>query len=466
MTTTHRTRRARLFALTLALLLLAAACGSRTDTDASGGDQGLDAPSGEEGGGDGGGSGGVPEPDAAELGTMENPCSDTPVEGEAPADAPGVTAEALRIGVISDKENPAVPLPTVGIEEAVKGFVEFCNAAGGINGRQLELKTYDSGITRTEEVTAQACRDDLFALVGSGSVQDQQGVGTRVDCGLPEVAAYSATSARAESENFFQPIVGSLSQFFNVGPCQYIAEQFPEAVKKAAIVYTDLPAASVRGAQIRDNCEREAGFDFVVDHAQAFGDTDFSSLVAEMKEKGVTYFTGVSAASETLALLEEMQTQGVEPEVIDLGQQYYDPVVAQSPATEGAYVLTNTAPFTEADENPVLGLYDEWVRKAGAGDDKITTLGVQAFSAGLLFATAANAAGADLTRETLMSELEGITEWDAGGLHLPANPGENVHNECFLYLKVEGGEFVREFPDEGFECDPSNVVKSDESYKS
>ncbi|WCO66157.1 ABC transporter substrate-binding protein [Iamia majanohamensis] len=464
MTTTRRARRARLLAATLAVLLLAtAACGSRAETDEAG-DQGLDAPTDEGGGGEDAGSGEVPTPESEELGTIANPCSDDALEGETPADVPGVTDDTIRIGVISDRENPAVPLPTVGIEEAVKGFVEFCNAAGGINGRQIELQTYDSEISRTEEVTSAACRDDLFALVGSGSVQDQQGVTTREECGLPEVAAYSATSTRAESEDFFQPVVGTLSQYFNVGPCKYIAEQHPEAVKKAAIVYTDLPTASVRGAQIRDSCSAEAGIEYVVDAAQPFGDTDWTSLVSEMKQKDVKYFTMVSSSSETIGLLEEIQTQGLELEVIDLGQQYYDPAIAAASTTEGAHVLTNTVPFTEMEETPMLGLYDEWVREAGAGDDKITSLGAQAFSAGLLWATAADAAGADLTRETLVSELEGITEWDGGGIQMTANPGENQHNECFLYMQIEGGEFVREFPDEGFECNPDDVIESDESY--
>ncbi len=463
MTTTSRAHRARLLALPLALLLLIAACGSRVDSDDASGDDGLDTPTSEGGGGDEGG-GDALSPDSTELGTLANPCSGEAGEGEAPTDTPGVTDDTIRIGVISDKENPAVPLPTVGIEESVKAFVEFCNDAGGINGRMLELQTYDSEISRTEEVTQAACRDDLFALVGDGSVQDQQGIETRIGCGLPEVAAYSATAARSESELFFQPVVGTQSSTFNVGPCQYIAEQFPEAITTAATVYTDLPAAANRAQQQRDACTQEAGFEYVVDVAQGFGDTNYTATVADMQSKGVKYLTGVSAASETLALLEEVQTQGLELEIIDLGQQYYDPAVSAAASATGAYVLTNTVPFSETEETPVLQLYADYMDKTGAGEDKVTTLGVQAFSAGLLFATAANEVGNDLNRDALVTALEGITEWDGGGIQMPTNPGEKVHNSCFLYLKVEDEEFVRQFPDEGFECDEAFLVELDKSY--
>ncbi|HEX7135527.1 MAG TPA: ABC transporter substrate-binding protein [Iamia sp.] len=466
--TTIRTGRFGAALLALLLLVGTSACGSRADdADDGGGDEGLsaDETTGDDGGGDDtGDEGGVPTPESETIGTIDNPCGGEAAEGELPADTPGVTEDTIRIGVISDKENPSVPLPTVGIEESVVAFVEFCNAAGGINGRTLELSTYDSMITATDDVTKQACADDLFALVGTGSVQDQLGIESRLECGLPEIGAYSATSNRSESELFFQPVPSTQSQHFNVGPCLYAAEQFPDDVTKAAIVYTDLPTASVRAQQIKDNCTAEAGFEYVVDIAVPFGETNFGPVIEEMQSAGVTYFTQVSASSEMLSVLREANTQGLEFNVIDLGQQYYDRAVGAEALANGAHVLTNTVPFSETDQTPALGLYTEWMGESGADEAKITSLGVQAFSAGLLFATAVDSLGNDITRDTLVSALEGITEWDGGGLHMMTNPGEELHNECFLYMTITDGDFVREHPEEGFDCDPAYVVESEESY--
>jgi ABC-type branched-subunit amino acid transport system substrate-binding protein len=458
----------RRVALLLALLLAltAVGCGSRVDDADEGdgrGDEGLSADE-TTAPGDGGGGGGGEDltPESEQLGTIDNPCSGEAGEGESPAETPGVTEDTIRIGVISDRENPAVPLPTVGIEEAVKAFVEFCNAAGGINGRTIELETYDSMITATDDVTKQACNDDLFALVGTGSVQDQLGIETREGCGLVEVAGYSATSSRAESEDFFTGVPGLSPTDYNVGPCRYIAEKFPDAVKKAAMLYTDIPAASVRGRQIVEGCTAEAGFEYLVEEAIPFGETNFGPVVEQMQSEGVEYFTMVSASSETLAVLREMETQGVEIEVIDLGQQYYDPNFGAEAVTDGAYVLSNTAPFSEADANPTLRLYQEYLEMVGGVE---STLGVQAFSSGLLFATAVDALGDDVTRGGLVTELEGITEWDGGGLNLVGSPGTNETIDCFLYLRVEGGDFVREHPDEGYDCDPSYIHTSDERFE-
>jgi len=456
----------RRVALLLALLfaLTAVGCGSRADdADDGGGDENLSADETTAPEDDAGGGGDDLTPESEELGTIPNPCSGDAGEGELPADTPGVSEDAIRIGVISDRENPAVPLPTVGIEEAVKAFVEFCNEAGGINGRTLELETYDSMISATDDVTRQACADDLFALVGTGSVQDQLGIETKEGCGLPEVAAYGATTTRVESADFFTSVPGLSATNFNVGPCQWMAEEHPDAVTKVAMLYTDLPAAKVRGQQIVEGCTAEAGFEYVVEEGLPFGETNFGPVVEQMQDEGVQIFQMVSATSETLAVLREAQTQGIEFEVIDLGQQYYDVNFATEDVADGAYVLSNTAPFSEADANPTLRLYQEYLEKV---DGVESTLGVQAFSAGLLFATAAQALGNDITREGLVSELEGITEWDGGGLNIIGSPGTNETSDCFLYLRVEGGEFVREHPDEGYDCDPSYIHTSDERFES
>jgi hypothetical protein len=94
-----------------------------------------------------------------------------------------------------------------------------------------------------------------------------------------------------------------------------------------------------------------------------------------------------------------------------------------------------------------------------------STLGVQAFSSGLLFATAVAALGNDISREGLVTELEGVTEWDGGGLNLVGSPGTNETIDCFLYLRVEGGDFVRDHPEEGYDCDPAYIHTSDERFE-
>ncbi len=133
-------------------------------------------------------------------------------------------------------------------------------------------------------------------------------------------------------------------------------------------------------------------------------------------------------------------------------------------------MLTNTTPFEEADRSPALQVYLQWLKKASPNTPP-TTLGVQAFSAGLLFAQAAAALGSHLTRDGLIDQLKRIKQWDGGGLQAPADPGDNQGLHCFLYMRVQGDKFVRYWPKlptdgtSGFDCSPGNSMQMPKSYE-
>ena len=100
----------------LLCLFLVAACGSRVDTSGSfqaapGAGDGTTVPAT---------GGGAPAGDGAKVGTLDNPCSAEKAKGAAPTDTPGVTDSEIRIGVISDRKNDLVPVPTIGVEESTE----------------------------------------------------------------------------------------------------------------------------------------------------------------------------------------------------------------------------------------------------------------------------------------------------------------------------------------------------------
>jgi ABC-type branched-subunit amino acid transport system substrate-binding protein len=438
-------------ALAAALALVAAACGSRLSDDE------LAA---------GGATGGAPTPTAVTdepngtgaegptVGTLAVPCGEgEEPPGEPPADTEGVSADTIEIAVISDKAGQ-VKVPTASVEESMKAFVAWCNGFGGINGRQLELTAIDSKLFSHLEATKEACDSGVFALVGSGSVTDNQGAQEMVDCGLVEVPAYTATAAKGLSDNLVAPVPNP-SDAFPVGAARWVAERHPDAITKAAILAPDIETTNVQVQRQIEAYESE-GFEFVYVKKTGALQESYATEASEMKRAGVEWVTMISAVSETAKLLRDMKTQDFEPEVVDLGQQYYDPELLTEPNSLGAIVLANTVPFEEEASSPALQTYLAAYETVDT-DVAPTSLGVQAFSAGLLFATAVKALGDDLTRDALLDELRTITEWDGGGLHFPTNPGENLGSACFMYLEVGEAGFERRWPEEvtTWDCDES-----------
>lgn len=458
----------RLIALICVLGLLASACGSRLSDDelATGGGTGGGGGSGEQAGGGQGESGAgisTEGEDGPMMGTLPVPCGEAP-EGETLAEGtdPGVTADTLKIGMIYDNVS-FIKLPTASIAESVEAFVSWCNGFGGINGRKLELTKFDAKLTEHLGATTAACESGVFALVGSGAVFDDKGAQAMVDCGLIEVPAYTVTADKGMSDRVVSPLPNPTDQF-NVGPALYMKDEYPDAIKKAAILHGDVPSVTIQADRIKE-AYGELGWDFVYDKTTGQIQESYTAEVKAMKDAGVEYVTMVSATDELVKVLRDMRIQGFEPEIVDLGQQYYDPGVPAEEGAEGANVQLNTAPFEEEADSPALQAYLEAYDAVGS-DIGATSLGVQAFSAGLLFATAAKAAGVDPTRESVLAELRKITEWDAGGLHFPANPGENAVSTCFSYALVAGGKFERLQPAEvgEFDCDDAYAVDLEGDY--
>lgn len=449
--------RTRTVAVGCALALLASGCGSRLSDDQLAAGAGTGGPGAPATTAPGGGGGGEDAPSGPMFGTMAAPCGPAP-EGFTPtASETGVSETSIKIGVVSDRAG-AVKTPTASIEESMQAFVAWCNDLGGINGRTLELATYDSQLTNTLAAVQAACNDGLLAIVGSGSVFDDLGAEPSVDCGLPDIAAYSANAKKSTAPNVWAPLPNP-PQNNAVGPARHVAELFPDAITKAAIVSSSqVPTAWGQAERIIESWGA-VGYDFISVQDTGIFQESYAAEAREMKGAGVRFVTMVSETGEGAKLLRDMRAQGFTPDAVIFGAQYYDPVLLTEPGAEGVFVEMNTIPFEEADEVPAMRQYLDAYEATGTGTAP-TGLGVQAFSAGLLFARAASNAGADLTRETLVAEVKKIDEWDGGGLHFLTNPGSRERTGCFLVMQIKDGKFERFFPEEPgtFECADENIA--------
>jgi ABC-type branched-subunit amino acid transport system substrate-binding protein len=439
----HRSFRA--LAVGAACLVLAVGCGNR-NKNADGGDLGGQSTTTAAGGSSG------------KFGTLDTPCGPGDAKG---ATDVGVTDTTIKVGVISDKDAGAVRVPTAGIEPTMKTFVEYCNGLGGINGRKLELKTYDAKLFSGLAAIKQACDDKLFAIVGMGVVQDAPMAQPMIDCGLVAVAAYTATYSMSLSPNVVAPVPNPGNEYAT-NALKWVADKYPDAIKKAAIFYPQIQASKAQGERTVQAAE-PLGYDFIYTGTYPVVQTDWKTQVQTLKNKGVEYVTIVDSASGAIAMMQAMHDADYHPKVIYLGQQYYDPTVAESGVADGALVQTNTQPFETP--NDAVTEYVDLLKKTDS-TALPTTLGVQGFSAGLLFATAAKSLGSNLTRKGLLDELHGIHTWNGGGLHPDQDPGADKVNTCMKILTVKDSKFTNLEPDndstdpsESFVCDPSQVVK-------
>ena len=434
--------RSRAGAVLCVAAMLLAACGTRSQDAAqenqdanNGADQRTEATGGDPGGGG-----------AEPFGTMANPCGPNTSGTPNTATGTGVTADEIVVTTISDPGGVRPGL-NQGIFDSMLAFADWCNSFGGINGRTLTVVARDAKIFEYLQRVTEACTDS-FALVGGLGVTDDQGVQAIQDCGLVNVPGATVSSAATEADRTYQPLPNPVNTF-QTGSAQWIASQFPDAPPKAALIYSSVPSVKVQ-AERRVEAYTQKGYTFLSNDAAAVGEVNWGPLVVKMKDAGARYFTPTTSFEELVPLQKEMGAQGFQPDVIELETNFYNqkfPVLAQEQGAQidNTYVRLTTWPFEEADARPAMRSYLD-ILEAGAPGAQPEQLGVQAFSAGLLFATAAKAAGNDLTRDRLIAELENIHEWDAGGLHGTTDPGANIPQTCFVMMQVSYEGFTRRYP--------------------
>ncbi|MCZ7526261.1 MAG: ABC transporter substrate-binding protein [Acidimicrobiia bacterium] len=451
MTAKIRARRRRI-AVGVAAVLVAAGCGSRVDRDTWQGAMGpgdvepgtTTAPPGASG------STTTTAPEDGGAGD-EGPCGPGDASG---ATDVGVTDTEITIATIQDIGGP-VPGMFQGNQDAMEAFVAWCNSLGGVNGRTLRLLEKDTGLFEPRPAIEESCRE-AFAIVGSGYVFDDATVEPQSECGIPEVAAFTSTPAHADAP-LTVTAVPSPSDQTQAGASWYFAEHFPDAVEKAAIFYADAATTKDR-AYLQMEAYEAAGFTWVHEAAIPITELNWGPHAEELRSKGVGYVTVWADFTAPVKLVRELHAQQVDVPIVEIGAQSYDPdfIEQAGEAAEGAYVLVSTWPFEEADGNPELQRYLEWLEKAKPGA-KPTSLAIHGWSAGLLFATVVDSLGSDVTREGLLAGLREVHEWTGRGIHGLTDPGSNGLTECVVILQVRDGEFARVFPDEGFSCDERNV---------
>ncbi|MCO8129141.1 ABC transporter substrate-binding protein [Acidimicrobiia bacterium EGI L10123] len=422
----------RILALTASTMLVLAACGSRTDTDAA-----------------------ATAPSNTTAATEDGQPEDTVDNGGA-TDV-GVTGDEIVIGVVADLTG-VVPGLFKSAPDAVKAHAAMINEAGGIHGRMIRVEVFDTGTSDNGNRLAyeEACEADIFALVGSFSAFDTGGYDAQVNCDTPTIPA-NVTDPEVDLLPNVYPRTSE--DFGNSGPARWFAEEFPDAVTAGSFIFIDAPVTE-RGARNSMEMRRSVGWDFVYEQPVTPLESNYTPHVLEMDRRGAQAFATSLDQSNIVRLVKALREQNYELTIKEVGTQGYsaDFLEAAGPAAEGSYIPLTHALLEETDRVPAMQDYTDWLDETGG--DEASSNGLLSWTRAMLFAEAVEAVGPDLTREALVQELESMTAWDADGLLPPQDVGEaRPEQSCFIMVQIQDGQFARIHPDEGFDCSPDYVYE-------
>ena len=393
-------------------------------------------------------------PSVPMFGTLESPCGPATDAG-VPTIADGQNGgSTLKLGTQNDHGYEGAPGLTIEMLDAAKAFAGWCNEQGGIRGVQIDVVDLDGKLFNVPAAIEQACAE-VFAMVGGGWVFDDQMYPRFHECGMVSVPGYTVSTAAAEGNGKVQPLPNPAY----VKPTGWLiwgAETYPEAVKNTAIVYSDVTITKVNADQIAAAMDVVGGYEVtqMIPYSPT-GEANWVPFAQKLKDGNATTMVFVGEPGNLILLYKAMREVGYVPELVLTDANHYtEQMVAQgnATATEGFRVRTAYAPFEEADQFPGMRSYLDMMATHNP-NGRIAGLGLQATSAYLLFATAANKCldsnNNVLERECVLAAAKTITSWNAGGLHTESNPAEGLPPECGIIMGIENGVWKRVFPELG-----------------
>ena len=397
-----------------------------------------------------------PSSTSSAFGTLPSPCGKGHATG---ATDHGVTNSTINIAYGDDRGFSGSPGLDQEMGDAVKAMVAWCNAEGGINGRKIVGDYYDAAVTNVGSVMTQACKTD-FMLVGEGFALDGLAEQTRLACNLAAVPGFTVSADVADAYEMYQAapnpsnaspvsIAYQGEKFFgsktqHVGQYDSTLSTQESSMAKAVQAYGEA-GWKWSGCAVNVNYNGEASYTPFVQKLQSCG----AQIIFDDATPGPTLYGALQAANQI----------GYDPVWLLDAAEYTEGFAKWNTNGLGnnVYVRIGLEPLEAAKVVPAVAQYLSVVKKSGG---LTSSLGEQAASSFLLWATEAKACGSTLTRQCMINHLAKVTSWTGGGLNAPSDPAKNRPAPCGILMKLKNTKWVQYYPKKlgTFDCSPKYVV--------
>ena len=398
---------------------------------------------------------------AGDFGTLKGICGPGTSKGNI---GRGVTASTIKIGVTADPGAAAAPGLEQEFFDTAEGFSKWCNAAGGINGRQIVIDKHDAKLFDVGQVMTDACLSD-FMLVGNGNAFDSAGVNIREKCKLGDIPSY-VVSPQAVDGKYQVQAAPVPPNYINNGALRLLSIAYPDTkTGGVGVAGSNLSSLIPTGMKAVEYL-KDIGLKVPVYQAQPPLVDNYRPYMEQMKGGGARGIYIVSAQDPS-PIVQAMKNVGWTPSWITYSVQFYGPqAVAAAKATPDfppSYVQFNAIPFELASKYPVVQKVKDIVTSA-VPNSKLTSFTLSAFNAWLLWAQSATACGNTLTMECILAKAKANTDWTGGGLYPHLNLQTGAASACVTVVRLTSTGFVYDEKvtnptkgDEPFNCDPENL---------
>ena len=380
---------------------------------------------------------------------------------------PGVTAKEILVGGIAGVTNPT-GAPYDASFDGAKAYFDMVNKKGGVYGKKFKVVGNLDDQTRASKnlLAARSLVEEknVFAVVPMAT-QTFASAKYLADKGVPTFG-WNIQSDWAEGPSLFGEKGSWLcfgSQCTNIAP-NYVAKK--EGAKAAGVLaYGSSPQSADCAKAIESTFNKygpKVGF---ADRSLTFGFSanDISAGVQAIKDNGVDFIAPCMDANGAINFQKALKQAGVTnvkwyaPE----GYGNEDLIKQVGADLDGFTFVVSFTPFEAADISPGTAQFLKELKKTGTSPSEQALAGWQS---AMLLHEGIKRAGKNFTRESVVSEINKITDWSANGTRAIVDwttahgPTPLNSHGCSVYMQLKNGKFeiVYGQPGKPYVCFPEN----------
>jgi ABC-type branched-subunit amino acid transport system substrate-binding protein len=346
----------------------------------------------------------------------------------------GVTPTTITIGEIASSTNPFDPQAFVGPTYGLLAFVRYTNAHGGIDGRQLVLKTCnDQASSIANETCAHTLidSDHVFALVSNVAV-DYGGAAYVNSKNVPDIGGQPIDNAYNTYKNLFD-IYGETyprngkpglhgQLYGGTEVYRYFKVRFPHVPLKAGVVEFNQSDSERFGNSIAEGL-RDEGYTVDVKVVN-FALPNFDTVAINFKHAGVQYVYDALDSTANVSLCDALDQNNVTLTAKVLTTQAWNQSVnsdykSAPKCRNELWVTGNTRNYEDTKYRQVALFRQQMSADGDGGAGQLSDWALEGWAGGLWFADAAGSCGADLTRVCVEKYMNRPTPYDGHGLLTP-----------------------------------------------
>lgn len=287
--------------------------------------------------------------------------------------ATAASAESIKIGFNTPQTGFAAPdgkSVTVGAQIAV----DAVNAAGGINGRMIELVVYDDQAKPkfAVPIATKLIQQDKVAMSisGSYSAPTRASAGVYQDAKVPYISAFAVHPDITRAGNYVFR-TGILASVQGKAAAKLVGEKLGKKKVVLTVLKNDYGKALVAGFK---SVAGQYGIEIANEYEYSIRDRQFGAIVSSVKgdDPDAIFDTGYWFVSAPL--VSQLRAGGVEAVVV--GQEGYDGVkfieIAKQ-AAEGVIIVT--ALDRDSEDPAVRQFMEAFEARAGYGADMVGASG-------------------------------------------------------------------------------------------